>query len=202
MVCVQKFFGYRHVKFPFWARKGRSGSHPLQSALASRFQWVLPCGSVGCQGAAPAGTLNPCALCGMFRGGKSPRPSRALWTYWCGRWRLWLLATSMARTVTHSQLGDDDNGAALLQSQEDHPPPPPPPPPSCGRTSASPSPSDPLFSLPLCDVIPSLRGTIGSRGDEAGGTHSFIPLPSLESCLLWAKGCLEAPRNISHMLQL
>ena len=76
------------------------------------------------------------------------------------------------------------------------------PPQSYGRTSASPSPSDPLFSLPLCDVIPPLRSTIGSRGDEAGGTHSFIPLPSLESCLLWVKGCLEAPRNISHMLQL
>lgn len=67
----KNFLATQHVKFPFRARKGRSGSHPLQSALASRFQWVLPCGSVGCQGAAPAGTLNPCALCGMFRGGKS-----------------------------------------------------------------------------------------------------------------------------------
>lgn len=60
----------------------------------------------------------------MFTWWQESQTLEALWTYWCGRWRLWLLATSIAEPLIPSW-ETTTAGAALLQSQEDHPPPAP-----------------------------------------------------------------------------
>ena len=151
----------------------------FRSALAPRFPWVLPCGSVGCWGQhlLEPRTLVPCVECSVVARVPDPQgPSgpTGLATVGCD----FLLLPWQEQSLVSSW--EMLTGAPCCSSRRINPLPPQ----SHGRTPASPSPPDTLFSQPLCDVVPSLRGAIGSRRDKAGGTHSFIPLPSLESCLL------------------